>query len=144
MNKVPLLGDIPWLGQLFRSESKSRQKTNLMVFLRPVVVRDGATSEAIAANRYDYARGMQGAYQSDNRLIRDRDTPMLPAAPAGPSQGGVPAMNLFNLDDMRRMPEQPAPQPSSPAQAQPGAQPQAVPQQPVPQLPLTATPGASQ
>lgn len=144
VNKVPLLGDIPWLGQLFRSESKSRQKTNLMVFLRPVVVRDGATSEAIAANRYDYARGMQGAYQSDNRLIRDRDTPMLPAAPAGPSQGGVPAMNLFNLDDMRRMPEQPAPQPSSPAQAQPGAQPQAVPQQPVPQLPLTATPGASQ
>ena len=47
-SKVPLLGDIPWIGQLFRSEAKTRTKTNLMVFLRPVIVRDQATSSQIA------------------------------------------------------------------------------------------------
>ena len=43
-SKVPLLGDIPWIGSLFRTESKTRTKTNLMVFLRPVIVRDQATA----------------------------------------------------------------------------------------------------
>jgi general secretion pathway protein D len=149
-NKVPLLGDIPWLGQLFRSESKNRQKTNLMVFLRPVIVHDSATSEAISENRYDYARGIQGAYQSDNRLIRDNDTPMLPPAPLAPNQGGVPALNLFDLDKMRRTDQQSAPQPQPPVQQQaPVAQPQAVPQPQVPQRPMPAasipvSPGASQ
>ncbi|WP_179403392.1 type II secretion system secretin GspD [Burkholderia guangdongensis] len=144
VNKVPLLGDIPWLGQFFRSESKSRQKTNLMVFLRPVIVRDGATSEAITQNRYDYARGQQGAYQSDNRLIRDKDTPMLPPAPLTPSQGGVPALNLFDLDNMRRLPPPAQPsQPAQPTQQQaPVAQPQAVPQQQVPQQAMPAASAA--
>ena len=43
-SKVPLLGDIPWIGQLFRSESKVRAKTNLMVFLRPVIISDRSTA----------------------------------------------------------------------------------------------------
>jgi len=116
-NKVPLLGDIPWIGQLFRSENKRRTKTNLMVFLRPVIVRDPATSQTITANRYDYLRGMQGAYQSDNKLIKDKDDPMAPPAPIGPSQGGAPALNLFDLNQMTRppvarSPARPAPVPS--------------------------------
>jgi general secretion pathway protein D len=100
-SKVPLLGDIPWLGQLFRSEQKTREKTNLMVFLRPVIISDNATAQAITSNRYDYVQGVTGAYRSDNNLIKDKDDPVVPPMPLGPSQGGSP-LNLFDLDQMRR------------------------------------------
>ncbi|MEX3791564.1 type II secretion system secretin GspD, partial [Paraburkholderia sp. BR14374] len=75
-SKVPLLGDIPWLGQLFRSEQKTRNKTNLMVFLRPVILADRDTTQAVTANRYDYIQGVQGAYRQDNNIMRDRDDPV--------------------------------------------------------------------
>ncbi|MFM0734873.1 type II secretion system secretin GspD [Paraburkholderia sediminicola] len=110
-SKVPLLGDIPWIGQLFRSEQKTRNKTNLMVFLRPVIITDRATAQAVTSNRYDYIQGVQGAYKSDNNLIKDNDDPVVPPMPIGPSQGGSPAMNLFDLDRMRR--QQLAPPPVS-------------------------------
>ncbi|MEM5389576.1 type II secretion system secretin GspD [Paraburkholderia phymatum] len=100
-SKVPLLGDIPWLGQLFRSEEKSRTKTNLMVFLRPVIINDRDTAQAVTSNRYDYIQGVQGAYHQDNNLMKDNDDPMVPPKPVGPSQGGSP-LNLFDLDQMRR------------------------------------------
>ncbi|MFL9988819.1 MULTISPECIES: type II secretion system secretin GspD [Paraburkholderia] len=132
-SKVPLLGDIPWLGQLFRSEQKTRQKTNLMVFLRPVIITDRDTAQAVTANRYDYVQGVTGAYKSDNNLIKDKDDPVVPPMPIGPSQGGSPAMNLFNLDQMRR--QQMAPPPvSAPAPVTNGG---AVQTNPVP----TASPG---
>ena len=110
-SKVPLLGDIPWIGQLFRSEQKSRNKTNLMVFLRPVIINDRDTAQAVTSNRYDYIQGVQGAYKSDNNLIKDKDDPVVPPMPIGPAEGGAPAMNLFNLDQMRR--QQAAPPPAS-------------------------------
>ncbi|WP_322031592.1 type II secretion system secretin GspD [Paraburkholderia sp. J76] len=100
-SKVPLLGDIPWIGQLFRSENKTREKTNLMVFLRPVIISDRDTAQAVTSNRYDYIQGVTGAYKSDNNLIKDRDDPVVPPMPLGPSQGGS-ALNLFDLDQMRR------------------------------------------
>ncbi|MFM0016336.1 type II secretion system secretin GspD [Paraburkholderia sediminicola] len=132
-SKVPLLGDIPWLGQLFRSEQKTRQKTNLMVFLRPVIITDRDTAQAVTSNRYDYVQGVTGAYKSDNNLIKDKDDPVVPPMPIGPSQGGSPAMNLFNLDQMRR--QQMAPPPvSAPAPVTNGG---AVQTNPVP----TASPG---
>ncbi|WP_419685681.1 type II secretion system secretin GspD [Burkholderia theae] len=140
-SKVPLLGDIPWIGQLFRSESKQRQKTNLMVFLRPVIISDRSTAQEVTANRYDYIQGVTGAYKSDNNVIRDKDDPVVPPMPLGPSQGGTPAGNLFDLDKMRR--QQMQRQVAPPAEQAP-AQPQGVPLQAVPQQPLTATPGASQ
>ncbi|MBN3802567.1 type II secretion system secretin GspD [Paraburkholderia sp. Ac-20336] len=141
-SKVPLLGDIPWLGQLFRSEQKTRDKTNLMVFLRPVIISDRDTAQAVTANRYDYIQGVQGAYRSDNNIMKDRDDPVVPPMPIGPSQGGVPAMNLFDLNQMRRqqmMPQQ-APQ-QTPQQAVPqAAQPATT--QPVPQ-PAVIAPASS-
>ncbi|WP_175836127.1 type II secretion system secretin GspD [Burkholderia anthina] len=140
-SKVPLLGDIPWIGQLFRSESKQRKKTNLMVFLRPVIIGDRDTAQAVTANRYDYIQGVTGAYKSDNNVMRDKDDPIVPPMPIGPSQGGTAAGNLFDLDKMRR--QQMQRQIAPPAEQAP-VQPQSVPQQTVPQQPLTATPGASQ
>ncbi|NML98603.1 type II secretion system secretin GspD [Paraburkholderia sp. RP-4-7] len=113
-SKVPLLGDIPWIGQLFRSEQKTRNKTNLMVFLRPVIINDRDTAQAVTANRYDYIQGVQGAYKSDNNLIKDKDDPVVPPMPIGPSQGGSPAMNLFDLNNMRRQ-QMMAPPVSAPA-----------------------------
>jgi general secretion pathway protein D len=57
--KVPGLGDIPFLGNLFKSDSKSRSKTNLMMFLRPVVVRDAAATDAFSMDRYEQMRNAQ-------------------------------------------------------------------------------------
>ncbi|NTZ08036.1 type II secretion system secretin GspD [Burkholderia metallica] len=145
-SKVPLLGDIPWIGQLFRSESKVRAKTNLMVFLRPVIISDRGTAQEVTANRYDYIQGVTGAYKSDNNVIRDKDDPVVPPMPLGPSQGGTPAGNLFDLDKMRRqqLQRQVAPVPAQPLPEATPAQPQSVPRQAVPQQPLTTAPGASQ
>jgi general secretion pathway protein D len=61
--KVPGLGDLPFFGNLFKAETRSRKKTNLMVFLRPVVVRDGAATEALSLGRYDQMRLNQQGFQ---------------------------------------------------------------------------------
>jgi len=83
--RVPGLGDVPLFGNLFRSESRSRKKTNLMVFLRPVVVRDGAATEGLSLGRYEQMRGAQLQLQ--------------PAA--GP---GLPAIGAPVLPDATRKP----------------------------------------
>ncbi|KMQ80963.1 General secretion pathway protein D [Candidatus Burkholderia pumila] len=102
-SKIPLLGDIPFIGSLFRSENKSRTKTNLMVFLRPVIVRDQATATQIANTRYDYLRQQQYGSTTDNRVIRDQNVPMIPPKPLGPSEdGGPPAQNILNWSNMTR------------------------------------------
>jgi general secretion pathway protein D len=59
IEKIPLLGDIPVLGELFKSRSKSRQKTNLMVFIRPTILRSAADARALAERRYGYVRQQQ-------------------------------------------------------------------------------------
>jgi general secretion pathway protein D len=87
--KVPLLGDIPGVGNLFRTETRSRKKTNLMVFLRPVVLRDAAQSEALSLDRYDLLRGKQGTAQPvPSVVVPVNEGPVLPApvrsAPAIP------------------------------------------------------------
>lgn len=82
-DKVPLMGDIPVLGNLFRSENRSRRKTNLMVFLRPIVVRDNATSDALMTDRYDAIRALQQATQPPQRTMLNSvsGAPVLPALP---------------------------------------------------------------
>ncbi len=57
--RVPGLSDVPFFGNLFRAESRSRKKTNLMVFLRPVVVRDGVATEGLSMGRYEQMRTEQ-------------------------------------------------------------------------------------
>ena len=60
IDKVPLLGDIPWLGALFKYESRNRKRTNLMVFLRPMVLKDEKAAASLTADRYEYIRNLQG------------------------------------------------------------------------------------
>jgi general secretion pathway protein D len=67
--KVPGLGDIPIFGNLFRSETRSRKKTNLMVFLRPVVVRDAAQIDALSLDRYDLMRSKEQAAQPISSVV---------------------------------------------------------------------------
>ncbi|KWT97351.1 General secretion pathway protein D [Variovorax sp. WDL1] len=83
--KVPGLGDVPVLGNLFKSEVRSRRKTNLMVFLRPTVVRDQLSGDAITADRYDALRALQQTQQpsTDNPMLNAvRDSVILPPLPA--------------------------------------------------------------
>ena len=73
-DKVPLLGDIPGLGNLFRYSSRKHVKTNLMVFLRPVIVRDAQDAAAVTNQRYDYILGVQKAAKAPHK-------PLLPDLP---------------------------------------------------------------
>ena len=78
-DRVPGLADIPLFGALFKSEARSRKKTNLMVFLRPVVVRDAAGSEALSAARYDQMRRAQTEAQPvPSSTIPINQAPVLP------------------------------------------------------------------
>jgi len=80
VDKVPLLGDIPYLGALFKYETRNRKRTNLMVFLRPVVLKDDRGAQAITAERYDFIRGQQGQIRLPwNVLLPEtRATPLPP------------------------------------------------------------------
>ena len=88
IEKIPLLGDIPLLGNLFKSKAKSRNKTNLMIFIRPTILRSAADSRQLAEQRYGYLRLQQGL-QSPNeepsidQLVRDYmgAAPPIPSAP---------------------------------------------------------------
>lgn len=59
VTKVPLLGDIPGIGRLFRSSSTSKTKQHLMVFLRPIIVRDGRELDGATGEKYRYMRDLQ-------------------------------------------------------------------------------------
>jgi general secretion pathway protein D len=78
-DKVPGLGDVPVLGNLFRSESRSRRKTNLMVFLRPVVMRDSRETSNLALDRYDLMRAAQREVQpASSSVLPINESPVLP------------------------------------------------------------------
>ena len=82
-DKVPVMGDLPVVGNLFRSETRSRNKTNLMVFLRPIVVRDNATSDALMMDRYEAIRALQQATQPAASTVMKSvsGAPILPSLP---------------------------------------------------------------
>jgi general secretion pathway protein D len=85
--KVPGLGDLPIFGNLFRSEVRSRKKTNLMVFLRPVVVRDGAATEALSLGRYEQMRiNQQGFQPAPTGALPVNGSAVLPALAVGGSE----------------------------------------------------------
>ena len=86
IEKVPLLGDIPVVGELFKSRSRSRTKTNLMIFIRPTIVRSRQDAQAISARRFNYTREMQRERYpkqepSLDALVRDYMGAAPPVAP---------------------------------------------------------------
>lgn len=85
IEKVPGLGDIPLLGHLFKTETRARVKTNLMVFLRPYVLRSDIAARALTLDRYDYIRNEQGGAQPKAHfLLPEYPAPVLPPAPVAP------------------------------------------------------------
>ena len=86
--KVPFLGDIPGIGALFRSDTRTREKTNLMVFLRPVVLRSGDDSSRLSMDRYDLMRGLQqNAQPTPSATVPINEGPLLPALLEQPFPG---------------------------------------------------------
>jgi general secretion pathway protein D len=77
--KVPGLGDVPLLGNLFKNEKRSRKKTNLMVFLRPVVMRDSNETSSFALDRYELMRSNQASAQpAESSVLGINAAPVLP------------------------------------------------------------------
>ena len=89
--KVPGLGDVPLFGNLFKSEARSRRKTNLMVFLRPVVVRDAAATDALSMDRYELMRStQQQAQPKPSSGLPVNEAAVLPLAPTPQPERVVP------------------------------------------------------
>lgn len=101
MDRVPYLSDVPLIGGLFRSESRQRGRTNLMIFIRPTIIRSPADAQRLTADRWGYMRQEQlrvapGQEPSLDELIRDyiRTQPPVPpqyleTAPVAPVDGGI-------------------------------------------------------
>jgi general secretion pathway protein D len=95
IEKVPLLGDLPVLGVLFRSKSTEKTKTNLMVFIRPTIVRSAADAQRVAADRYDYIRQAEMTQEGSDTtsldvLVRDYLRTEAPMRPVPPTMPAVP------------------------------------------------------
>ncbi|MDO9236320.1 MAG: type II secretion system secretin GspD [Aquabacterium sp.] len=102
-SQVPFLGDLPIIGSLFRSRERTRGKTNLMVFLRPVVLRNQEAANNLTMDRYDYMRNAQQDLSSDNR--------------AASLAGDGPTLDPLKLSSKLSMPSvrQPLDDPNAPA-----------------------------
>ncbi|WP_426340888.1 type II secretion system secretin GspD [Pseudoduganella sp. S-14] len=88
VEKVPVLGDIPLIGNLFKYQKRNRKKTNLMVFLRPVVVRNREQGMSLTADRYDYMRATQEASAPEPSIaVKNLGAPMLPVLQNGQPVG---------------------------------------------------------
>lgn len=115
VEKIPGVGDVPVVGRLFKSEARSRRKTNLMVFLRPVVLRDGANTVSVSLDRYELMRmNQQAAQPAPSSVVPVNGSPVMP--PAVPAPPGSPAAPFIpatpsapSMPDQRPGPVTPAP-----------------------------------
>jgi general secretion pathway protein D len=135
--KLPFLGDIPLAGALFRYDTRSRSKTNLMVFLRPTIVRGAALSGAITSDRYDYIIGEQKSVKPDptvwppvlpNLDYPQLGSPLTPTTPLTPPPSQVPLPWFLPLTPsslhpvtpkQSEIPQSVAPAPATPPPADP-------------------------
>ncbi|MCC6378288.1 MAG: type II secretion system secretin GspD [Burkholderiales bacterium] len=89
-DKVPVMGDVPVLGQLFRYDARKREKTNLMIFLKPTIVRTGADGREFTSERYQYLQSEQQRMDPGPRAFwNDPLTPTLPPEGRMPGQPGA-------------------------------------------------------
>ncbi|AKJ31484.1 type II secretion system secretin GspD [Caldimonas brevitalea] len=123
--KVPLLGDAPLVGGLFRNDNRERRKTNLMIFLRPVVMRDQQSLDSLSMDRYDVIRAQQKDAQPEKRTFMPiNDGPVLPA------------LRMPQRPDAATPPQAPAPgAPAPQGAAPPATTPPSPPQQGTPAAP---------
>ena len=116
-DRIPVLGAIPLLGNLFKSRSGSRQKSNLLVFLRPKILRDQPATEAVSASKYNEIRQEErDLHKGKIWLLPGEKQPAVP--PISPNRGPTVIA--------------PAAQPAPGAQPAPAAQPAQSNAQPVP------------
>jgi len=109
VQKVPLLGDIPLLGNLFKARKSDVNKTNLMVFIHPVILRNGAVTSYYTNSKYQFMRKMQQSVnkgkvslmpgQSQPALPDIKDFSSAPTVPAGSKVPAGPADKGSNADD---------------------------------------------
>jgi general secretion pathway protein D len=115
-SKVPILGDIPLIGRLFRYDTRAHSKTQTMVFLRPTIIRDEKAAADIALNRYDYMRTQvertrQGSLAPLPDLSVETPPPAAPPArPAVPPRSKGPVAR--DTASPQPAPDAPAPAPS--------------------------------
>ncbi|WP_130429837.1 type II secretion system secretin GspD [Rivibacter subsaxonicus] len=110
-DRLPYLGSLPVVGALFRANNRSRVKTNLMVFLRPVVMRDQESTTKLSLDRYDLIRAEQRGLQPPSRpLMPIKESAVLPEA--RPPAGTSPQQPLW--PDGFAVPQAPAPAASEP------------------------------
>ncbi|MGH1538746.1 MAG: hypothetical protein ACRBDX_12000, partial [Gammaproteobacteria bacterium] len=104
VQKVPLLGDIPLLGHLFKSTSTVKEKQNLMVFIHPVIVRDDATANYTTNSKYSYLKAQQldskiterGLIKEGAKLLPDLDE-LVTQVPTG---GTVTTSSSVSVDQL--------------------------------------------
>lgn len=89
--KVPILGDMPIIGRLFRADRTQKVKRNLMVFIRPTIVRDSETLRGLSSEKYNYIRAQQiMLHEGGINLFPEAKAPVLPAwTGLDPSPAGV-------------------------------------------------------
>ena len=88
-DKVPIAGDVPVVGQLFRYDARRREKTNLMIFLKPTIVRSGADGREFTSERYRYLQSEQQRIDPGPRAFwNDPLTPALPPEGTMPGEPG--------------------------------------------------------
>lgn len=135
-DRVPVLGDIPVLGALFRYDQRKRQKVNLLIFLKPTVVRTDWQGKAITSERYEYIMNEQQKSRPEFRYFwQDQSVPTLPpeGAMPGTRAGEVPStLSPPPPSDTPMLPGpvtagKPVPSPTAPGAAIPGLAPVAPP-----------------
>ena len=89
VDKVPFLGDLPFFGNFFKYDTRQRKKTNLIVFIRPKILRDAESYRALTTDRYDYVIGQQRSANGADRLMNNEPpAPQLPQTLPAPAASG--------------------------------------------------------
>ncbi|HEY5993668.1 MAG TPA: type II secretion system secretin GspD [Gallionellaceae bacterium] len=124
-SRVPLLGSIPLIGALFRSETRQHTKTNLMVFIRPHVLREKSSGNSLTQDRYDYLRMEEaGTQPSWNLMLPNMQAPQLPlidfSKASAPAAASAPQAADKQAEFKKKPAENPAPEkPAAPSPAAP-------------------------
>jgi general secretion pathway protein D len=117
-DRVPVLGAIPLLGNLFKNRSGSRQKKNLLVFIRPKILRDAEATESTSESKYNEVRQNQKSLNNGHiTLLPGQKQPVVPAMPPG---SGLPAPPPSGTNAQGATPNTPQ---STPQATQPATQP---------------------